>query len=137
LRNKQVKLSSSPKDLTFIDRGFDTLHVTEGFTDFFSLLTMNRRDMPGNFLVLNSLSFVSASLDILKLHDKVELYLDHDKSAQKALALSKNMYRRYTMPAAFITDIKTLTPISKTSTSKAGGYTYERDRQGSIGYFFF
>jgi len=89
LRNKQLKLSSSPKDLTFIDMGFDTLHVTEGFTDFLSLLTMNRWDMPGNFLVLNSLSFVSASLDILKLHDKVELYLDHDKSAQKALTFIK------------------------------------------------
>lgn len=89
LRNSVVKLSSSPKDLTFIDRGFDTIHVTEGFTDFLSLLTMNRRDMPGNFLVLNSLSLVSASLEILRQHKAVQLYLDHDKAAKKALAAIK------------------------------------------------
>jgi hypothetical protein len=89
LRNKQLKLSSSPKDLTFIDRGSDTIHVTEGFTDFLSLLTINRRDMSGNFLVLNSLSFVSASLDILGQHKAVELYLDHDKAASKVLAIIK------------------------------------------------
>lgn len=89
LRNAQLKLSSSPKDLTFIDRGFDTVYVTEGFTDFLSLLTINKRNMPGNFLVLNSLSFVSASLEILQQHKAVELYLDHDKAAQKALAVIK------------------------------------------------
>lgn len=89
LRNPVIKLSSSPKDLTFIDRGFNTVHVTEGFTDFLSLLTINKRDMPGNFLVLNSLSFVSASMDILQQHKAVELYLDHDKAAVKAIAAIK------------------------------------------------
>jgi hypothetical protein len=89
LRSAAIKLSSSPKDLTFIDRGFDTLYVTEGFMDFLSLLTFNRRDMPGNFLVLNSLSFVSASLDVLQTHKAVELYLDHDKAAIKAVATIK------------------------------------------------
>jgi hypothetical protein len=63
LRNANLKLSSSPKDLTFIDRGANTVHVLEGFTDFLSLLTINKRDMPGNFLVLNSLSFVGKSLE--------------------------------------------------------------------------
>jgi hypothetical protein len=91
LRNSAIKLSSSPKDLTFIDRGFDTVHVTEGFTDFLSLLTINRRDMAGNFLVLNSLSFVSASLEILRQHKVVELYLDHDKAAVKAIAAIKEI----------------------------------------------
>ena len=89
LRNPAIKLSSAPKDLTFIDRGFDRVHVTEGFIDFLSLLTINRRDMPGNFLVLNSLSFVSASLEILRQHKVVELYLDHDKAAVKAIAAIK------------------------------------------------
>jgi hypothetical protein len=84
LRNAQLKLSSSPKDLTFFDRGADTVHMLEGFTDFLSLLTLNGRDMPGNFLVLNSLSFVERSLAILQQHKEVKLYLDHDKAAAKA-----------------------------------------------------
>jgi hypothetical protein len=86
LRNAYLKLSSSPKDLTFFDRGADMVHVLEGFTDFLSLLTLNGRDMPGNFLVLNSLSFVERSLDILQQHKGGKLYLDHDKAAIKAAA---------------------------------------------------
>jgi len=60
--------------------------VLEGFTDFLSLLTLNGRDTPGNFLVLNSLSFVERSLDILQQHKGVKLYLDHDKAAVQAAA---------------------------------------------------
>jgi len=86
LRNAHLKLSSSPKDLTFFDRGAETVHVLEGFTDFLSLLTLNGRDTPGNFLVLNSLSFVERSLDILQQHKGVKLYLDHDKAAVQAAA---------------------------------------------------
>jgi len=89
LRSAQHKLSSSPKDLTFIDRRFDTVHVLEGFTDFLSLLTINRRDMPGNFLVLNSLSFTGRSLEIIVQHKDIKLYLDHDKAAVKAMEMIK------------------------------------------------
>ncbi|WP_090471215.1 toprim domain-containing protein [Mucilaginibacter sp. OK268] len=90
LRNAQLKLSSSPKDLTYIDNGIGTVHVFEGFTDFLSLLTLNGRDMAGDFLVLNSLSFVAKSLEILQQCPTVKLYLDHDKAAAKGgLSLSK------------------------------------------------
>lgn len=86
LRNASLKMSSSPKDLTFIDQGSERPHVLEGFTDFLLLLTLNRRDISGNFLVLNSLSFVARSLEILKDHKSVQLYLDHDNAATKAIA---------------------------------------------------
>ena len=89
LRNAQLKLSSSPKDLTYIDQGANTVHVFEGFTDFLSLLTLNGRDTPGNFLVLNSLSFVAKSLKILQQHPTAKLYLDHDKAAAKEVAFIK------------------------------------------------
>jgi Toprim-like len=91
LRNPQLKLSSSPKDLTYIDKGADTVHVFEGFTDYLSLLTLNGRDTPGNFLVLNSLSFVSKSLEILQQHATAKLYLDHDKAAVKEVTFIKQI----------------------------------------------
>jgi hypothetical protein len=89
LRNAQLKLSSSPKDLTHINQGADTIHVIEGFTDFLSLLTLTGRDMPGDFLVLNSLSFVAKSLKILQQYPTAKLYLDHDKAAAKEVAFIK------------------------------------------------
>ena len=89
LRNAELKLSSSPKDLTYIDQGGDTIHVFEGFTDFLSFLTLNGQDMPDDFLVLNSLSFVGKSLEILQQHPIAKLYLDHDKAAAKEVAFIK------------------------------------------------
>jgi len=89
LRNAQLKLSSSPKDLTHIDQGAGTIHVFEGFTDFLSLLTLNGSDMPDDFLVLNSLSFVGKSLEILQQYPTSKLYLDHDKAAAKEVAFIK------------------------------------------------
>jgi hypothetical protein len=89
LRSAQIKLSSSPKDLTYIDRGADMVHVLQGFTDFLSLLSVKGRELAGNFVVLNSLSFVARSLDILQQHQAVKLYLDHDKAGTKELAFIK------------------------------------------------
>jgi len=89
LRNAQLKLSSSPKDLTYINQGADTIYVFEGFTDFLSLMTLNGCDMPGDFLVLNSLSFVAKSLKILQQYPTSKLYLDHDKAAAKEVAFIK------------------------------------------------
>lgn len=59
LRNQNFKGSSSPKSITFIDNGARSLAVFEGFFNFLSYLTMNRKapKLPTNFLVLNSLSF--------------------------------------------------------------------------------
>jgi len=45
--------------------------------------------MPDDFLVLNSLSFVGKSLEILQQHPIAKLYLDHDKAAAKEVAFIK------------------------------------------------
>jgi hypothetical protein len=37
-----------------------------------------------NFLILNSLSFFEKSRKLMEQHDKIYLYLDHDKAAQQA-----------------------------------------------------
>jgi hypothetical protein len=53
------------------------------------LLTLKKRDLPGDFLVLNSLSFVGKSLEILQQYPTAKLYLDHDAAAAKELAFIK------------------------------------------------
>jgi hypothetical protein len=86
LRNAHLKVSSSPKDISFFDRGSDTIHVLEGFIDFLSLLTINPRDFAGDFLVLNSLSFVAKALPEMREYEQILLYLDQDKAGIKATA---------------------------------------------------
>jgi hypothetical protein len=86
LRSKYFKGSSSPKDITHIQNGHRSVCVLEGFIDFLSLLTL-RKDSPirSDFVVLNSVSFVDRSMDILKNYGNVFLYLDHDSAGRKAL----------------------------------------------------
>jgi hypothetical protein len=85
LRSKYFKGSSSPKDITHIHNGHRSVCVLEGFMDFLSLLTL-RKDSPirSDFVILNSVSFVDRSMDILKNYGNVFLYLDHDDAGRKA-----------------------------------------------------
>jgi hypothetical protein len=86
LRSQYFKGSSSPKDITHIQNGHRSVCVLEGFMDFLSLLTL-RKDSPirSDFVILNSVSFVDRSMDILKNYGNVFLYLDHDSAGRKAL----------------------------------------------------
>ena len=86
LRSQYFKGSSSPKDMTHIENGKQSVCVLEGFMDFLSLLTL-RKESPvrSDFLILNSVSFVDRSVDTLKSYRNVFLYLDHDNAGRKAL----------------------------------------------------
>ncbi|MCX2739499.1 hypothetical protein [Pontibacter anaerobius] len=76
LRNDWFKGSSSPKDVTFVDEGAGTLCLLEGFMDFLSLLELRPHlKLRSSFLVLNSLSQLGKSLEVLGQHSKVLLFL--------------------------------------------------------------
>ena len=85
LRNSWFKGSSSPKDISFIDNGSKSVCLFEGFIDFLSLLELKQhRQSPVNFLILNSVSLLSRSLDILKNHQEVFLLLNNDPAGKEA-----------------------------------------------------
>ncbi len=82
LRNNWFKGSSSPKDITFIDNGLDTVCVLEGFIDFLSLLALKPKTITNsNLLILNSLSLIGKSITLLKKHKEVYLFLNNDQAA--------------------------------------------------------
>lgn len=93
LRNKYYKNCSSPKDITLIKNGNDKLIVTEGVFDLLSLLSYNEMlEAEYDFLVLNSIAFVSKAIEMMKGYLQIELYLDNDpngrRTTQKLLASS-------------------------------------------------
>jgi len=94
LRNEHFKGSSSPKDVTLIDNGTNSLAVFEGFFNFLSYQNMchKQQEPLRNFLILNSTSFFEKSLTIMQEHKQVHLYLDNDKTGNKCTlhALSLN-----------------------------------------------
>lgn len=98
LRNESCKGSSSPKDTTFIDNKTEHITVFEGFFSFLSFCTINKTGtFPiTNSLILNSLSFLDKSRELLDKHLRVHLLLDQDAAGkthtQKALDWNPNKY---------------------------------------------
>lgn len=94
LRSAGFKGSSTPKDVTRLERGKENLTVFEGFFDFLSFLSFCKQGelLSGSFLVLNSLSFIEKSLSYLASFKSVSLFLDRDapgrKQTESLLALS-------------------------------------------------
>lgn len=80
LRNQHVKLSSKPKGITFLNRGFNEVAVFEGYFSFLSFLELHPfwEQLETNFLILNSLAFFKKSKSLMESHQLVILYLDRD-----------------------------------------------------------
>ena len=94
LRSVHFKGSSSPKYFTHFENGSDTLCIFEGFMDFLSFITIQQEsDMPVDydFLILNSLSFVTVSIEKMKSYPAVHLYLDNNEPGDKKTAEIKSL----------------------------------------------
>lgn len=92
LRSQFFKGASAPKGITHIksDTPQPGINVLEGFTDFLSLLTLQSDgQQPMDYLVLNSLSFVNKSIDLLKSYEDIFLFLDRNAPGIKATAALK------------------------------------------------
>lgn len=90
IRNAMFKSSSSPKDITTIILGFDSLSVFEGFLDFLSFLKLfdGTPKVQTDYLILNSLIFFEKHLDFMMTYKKVLLYLDNDNAGLNCNALA-------------------------------------------------
>ena len=88
LRNKYVKNSSSPKDMTYINYGNRGLVITEGMFDMLSLLERDKELREGNdLLILNSLAFVEKAFGLIDSYESIALYLDNDKAGKRAVGI--------------------------------------------------
>lgn len=89
LRSPNFKCSSSPKFVSWIDNGSQTVQIFEGFFDFLAWQSMLQKhaihieESKSNFLILNSLSFFTRSLLLMEKHDRINLWLDNDKTGDE------------------------------------------------------
>ncbi len=94
LRSAHFKGSSSPKYYTQFKNGCDRLCVFEGFMDFLSFITILQsavKPINYDFLILNSLSFVTVSIELMKDYPAVHLYLDNNEPGDKNTAEIKSL----------------------------------------------
>jgi len=96
LRNPYLKLSISPKGITTIKNGTDTVAVFEGFFDFLSFLSIQGQDEnKSDYLVLNSISFFETARSLLEGYDMVNLFLDRDQAGQNCSKSATELDGRY------------------------------------------
>ena len=91
LRNKYVKSSSAPKELTWINNESQKLIVLEGMFDLLSVITLSPNlKREADFLILNSVAFADKALPYFDNYEFIELYLDRDEAGRKTTALFLN-----------------------------------------------
>jgi len=84
LRNRYCKISSSPKDLKWIENGSQKLIVLEGMFDLLSWIGLYPvEEQNVDFLVLNSVSLAKKALPIFEGFESIELYLDNDEAGRR------------------------------------------------------
>jgi len=86
LRNRNFKGSSTPKNITTVRNGSDTVMVFEGFIDFLSYLSLKDNPLPTiDTAVLNSVSNLRQAIPFHESHRTIHAFLDNDEAGRKAL----------------------------------------------------
>lgn len=87
LRNSRFKISTSPKTITTLGSGNDSVAVFEGFIDYLSYLCMPQEHQPHtDAIVLNSVSNLPKALPGIIAHPTILTYLDNDEAGRRATA---------------------------------------------------
>jgi hypothetical protein len=108
LRNKYVKINLGGKDITTIRNGYKTVNVFEGFFDFLSYIQLNN-NLPGtDFLIMNSVSMLTKTIEALKQYDTINLWLDNEPSGHKTTSSITNNIPNCINHSPLYTDYKDL-----------------------------
>jgi hypothetical protein len=86
LRNEYFKGGVSPKTVTTVRNGSDTVMVFDGFMDFLSYLTLKHTTQPPiDAVVLNSTVNLRQAIPFLCEHRTINTFLDNDDAGRKTL----------------------------------------------------
>jgi hypothetical protein len=110
IRSKNYKLSSSPKDITTIRFGADSVQVFEGFFDFLSYQVLHPYQEPrtSDFVVLNGAGMFDRALPFLEQHQSVGLWLDMDVTGRAYMQHALSLGSRYKDESRFYNQHKDL-----------------------------
>ncbi len=86
LRNRYFKGSTTPKNITTINNGNNSVMVFEGFMDFLSYLSLKQNASPTiDSAILNSLTNLPKAIPFLQTHQTIHVFLDNDEAGKRAV----------------------------------------------------
>jgi DNA primase len=88
LRNKYFKGSTTPKNISTINNGSDTVMVFEGFMDFLSYLSMKQNPASRiNSVILNSIANLPKAISFLQTHQTIHAFFDNDEARKAGVSM--------------------------------------------------
>jgi DNA primase len=86
LRNRYFKGSTTPKNITTINNGSNSVMVFEGFMDFLSYLSLKQNASPRiDLAILNSIANLPKAIPFLQTHQTIHAFLDNDEAGKRAV----------------------------------------------------
>ena len=89
IRNPHIKICLGKKDISTIKKESTSIRVFEGFTDYLSFRILEKplEKSPSDYLILNSVSMIKRTVELLKTYPNIELFLDNDRTGDDATQL--------------------------------------------------
>jgi DNA primase len=97
IRNKYSKMCLGKKDVTLIKNELNIsteIVIFEGFFDYLTFRNLEKKEnLSSDYLILNSTAMLFKVEELLKVYDKIFLFLDNDSNGELAKSKIQNQYK--------------------------------------------
>lgn len=94
IRNPHIKICLGKKDVSTIKNESSSIRIFEGFTDYLSFRILEKplEKSPSDYLILNSVSMIKRTVELLKTYPNIELFLDNDRTGDDVTRILRNEF---------------------------------------------
>ena len=97
IRNKYSKICLGKKDVTLLKNelnSFNEILIFEGFFDYLTFRNLEKKEnLSSDYLILNSTAMLFKVEELLKVYDKIFLFLDNDSNGELIKSKIQNQHK--------------------------------------------
>ncbi len=94
IRNKYSKICLDKKDVTMVENQSSEICIFEGFFDYLTYKNLEKKEnSTSDYLILNSTAMLFKVEELLKVYDKIFLFLDNDSNGELIKSKIQNQHK--------------------------------------------
>ncbi len=94
IRNKYSKICLDKKDVTMVENQSSEICIFEGFFDYLTYKNLEKKEnLSSDYLILNSTAMLFKVEELLKVYDKIFLFLDNDSNGELIKSKIQNQHK--------------------------------------------
>ena len=94
IRNKYSKMCLGKKDVTLVENQSSEICIFEGFFDYLTFRNLEKKEnLSSDYLILNSTAMLFKVEELLKVYDKIFLFLDNDSNGELIKSKIQNQHK--------------------------------------------